>query len=283
MRFLLTAGLSTLISSALVHSIDLNDGPRACDDIWLSVNNQTQLDFYSTCPVFSDVIFIGDDFTGPFKLPGIESVGRISAGYFGPKIRGSTRKDDPVTTIEFPDLKNTTMTYMGGIMAAYLTHLTNVSFPKLEHVTGDIVIVGNSVINRKIEFPALKSVSGGIWISLPSLKEVGYMKVRPNGDDFDCVAFGKNHSSLVFTAKEKPLFGDFGLICSTYYENNRWNSSDPEGNAKASGPSSTGSAAANPTGSASGSAENAAVDLRIGCVNGVLASVGVALVGGLLM
>lgn len=109
--------------------MDVNDGPMACDDYWVSMNNQTQLDFYSTCPVFGDVVFVGHEFSGPFKLPGIVSVGRISAGYFGPKVRGSTREDDPVTSISFPDLKNTTLTSYGGIMAAYLDYLTDVSFP----------------------------------------------------------------------------------------------------------------------------------------------------------
>lgn len=93
------------------------------------MNNQTQLDFYSTCPVFESVVFIGHTFSGPFKLPGIETVGRVSAGYYGPKLRGSDREDDPVTSISFPDLRNTTMTTYGGVMAAYLEYLTNVSFP----------------------------------------------------------------------------------------------------------------------------------------------------------
>lgn len=93
------------------------------------MNNQTQLDFYSACPVFESVVFVGHKFSGPFELPGIVSVGRISAGYLLPKLTGSKREDDPVTSISFPDLKNTTETWMGGIMAAYLEYLTDVSFP----------------------------------------------------------------------------------------------------------------------------------------------------------
>lgn len=76
------------------------------------------------------------------------------------------------------------------------------------------------------------------------------MQVKSTGN-IDCVALGKNLSSLIFTETEES-FGveDLGLTCWTYDENNRWNSSDPEQNAQATGPSSTGSAS-NPTESSS--------------------------------
>lgn len=93
------------------------------------MDNQTQLDLYSTCPVFESPVFVGHTFTGAFKLPGIVSIGRVSSGYLLPKLTGSKREDDPVTSISFPDLKNTTVDYFGGVQAMYLNYLTDISFP----------------------------------------------------------------------------------------------------------------------------------------------------------
>lgn len=93
----------------------------------MSIKNQTQLDLYSFCTVFDSPIFVGHTFKGAFELPGIVSIGRVSSGYLLPKL--TEREDDPVTSISFPDLKNTTVTYFGGVMAMYLNYLSNVSFP----------------------------------------------------------------------------------------------------------------------------------------------------------
>lgn len=74
------------------------------------------------------------------------------------------------------------------------------------------------------------------------------MSIKSTGT-LDCIALGKNLSSLVLTATEKPLFGDLGFTCWTPDENNRW---DSKPNAQAAGPSSTGSGpSASETGSGS--------------------------------
>lgn len=85
------------------------------------------------------------------------------------------------------------------------------------------------------------------------------MNVKSTGD-IDCVALGKNLSSLIFTEKEKPFGGDLGLTCWTFDENNRWNSSDPERNAQAAGPSSTASASGSSSGSPSTSETGSAAN-----------------------
>ncbi|KFX93086.1 hypothetical protein V490_05019 [Pseudogymnoascus sp. VKM F-3557] len=274
MRFLLTAGLFTLLSSVLAQPEDPDADPLACDDYIATVENQAQLDVYSTCPVYQTTIFVGHNFSGPFKLPGIETLGRISAGYLLPKIPSKGRTDDAVTSISFPDLKNNTESYFGGIGIMYLDHLTDVSFPKLENMTGDLILLSNPKLHKAV-FPALKSLSGGISIdgefdeiSFPSLKDVAFIDIHSTGN-IDCRALGKNFSSVVYTAKEKPLYGDFGFICWTYNETNRWNSSDPEGNAHPSSTSTDGG--------------SSATDLHIRFVNVVLAFVGIALVRGLFM
>lgn len=40
------------------------------------------------------------------------------------------------------------------------------------------------------------------------------MNIRSTGD-IDCIALGKNFSSLIFTVKEKPLGGNLGFTCWT--------------------------------------------------------------------
>lgn len=109
-----------------------DDGDRACDDTIIHIVNQTDIDFYKTCPTIDGLLFFIDhEFDGPFELPGVESLPEVSSGYLGPDLSdlpGSTsdREDDGVTTVSMPDLKNVTS---GGILFGYLNNLTEVSFP----------------------------------------------------------------------------------------------------------------------------------------------------------
>jgi hypothetical protein len=100
---------------------------RACDDFKVSIANQTDIDFYKTCPAIdSDFFFIDHEFKGPFELPVVESLPSFSSGYLGPKLKGSTRVDDGVTTVSMPDLRNITT---NSILFGYLDNLTSISFP----------------------------------------------------------------------------------------------------------------------------------------------------------
>lgn len=73
-------------------------------------------------------------------------------------------------------------------------------------------------------------------ISLPSLKQVAFLNINGN-PDLDCVALGKNLSSLITTEKEPSSLYDIGFTCFTGNAKNSWNSSDPEYNARMTGPS----------------------------------------------
>ncbi len=99
----------------------------ACDDLIVEIANQTDIDFYKTCPsIDGTLFFIDHDFKGPFDLPGVQSVPKISSGYLGPKISKDDRVDDGVTSVSMPDLRKTTA---GGVLFGYLDHLTDVSLP----------------------------------------------------------------------------------------------------------------------------------------------------------
>jgi hypothetical protein len=89
--------------------------------------NQTDIDFYKTCPTINGALFFIDhQFKGPFELSGVESLPEVSSGYLGPKFSGYDRVDDGVTTVSMPDLKNVTG---GGLLFGYLDNLTSISFP----------------------------------------------------------------------------------------------------------------------------------------------------------
>lgn len=93
----------------------------------VSIVNQTDIDFYKTCPAIdSTFFFIDHEFKGAFELPGVESLPSFSSGYLGPELQGSTRVDDGVTTVSMPDLQNITG---GGILFGYLNDLSSISFP----------------------------------------------------------------------------------------------------------------------------------------------------------
>jgi len=145
---------------------------------------------------------------------------------------------------------------------------------KLETITGDLVLIGNYE-TKTLSLPALSNVTGGGLIngpfdsyvlflpypkpkpiiptyirphriSFPSLKSIGYLIVKSTGD-IDCVALGKNLSSLIFTPKEYD--SGVGFTCWTPDEQNRYNSSDVAGSSGGSGsgngsPTATGTAAA---------------------------------------
>lgn len=105
----------------------LDDDVRTCDDHMISIVNQTDIDFYKTCPAIDGVLFFIDhEFKGSFELPSVESLPELSSGYLGPELTGSTRVDDGVTTVSMPDLQNITA---GGLLFGYLNNLTSVSFP----------------------------------------------------------------------------------------------------------------------------------------------------------
>jgi hypothetical protein len=101
---------------------------RTCDDIIADFYNQTDIDFYSTCPVITQgEDIIEDSFSGPFELPGVQSMGSVVGGYFGPKITGDNRTDPLVTSVSLPDLTNTT--FYWGVSLGYIDALTDFSFP----------------------------------------------------------------------------------------------------------------------------------------------------------
>lgn len=108
-------------------SLTLDDDGGACDDTIVNIVNQTDIDFYKTCPTIdSALFFIDHEFKGPFELPGVESLPSLSSGYLGPELKGYTRVEDGVTTVSMPDLQNITG---GGMLFGYLNDLTNISFP----------------------------------------------------------------------------------------------------------------------------------------------------------
>lgn len=66
------------------------DEERACDNSFVTIVNQTDIDFYKTCPAINgSFFFIDHEFKGPFELPGVGSLPSLSSGYYGPKLEGS--------------------------------------------------------------------------------------------------------------------------------------------------------------------------------------------------
>jgi hypothetical protein len=98
----------------------------SCNDIIQTIYNQTDINFYSTCPVLRDLFFIDHTFAGPFELPGVQTLGKFSAGYYAPKLSGQTIVEDRVTSISMPDLETTAD---GGMLFGYINNLTDISFP----------------------------------------------------------------------------------------------------------------------------------------------------------
>lgn len=101
---------------------------RECHDTIITIYNSTDIDFYKTCPIIEGYLFFIDHtFTGPFDLPGVESLPKLSSGYYGPKLEGdSDWVDDGVTSVSMPDLVNLTS---GGMLFGYINNLTSISFP----------------------------------------------------------------------------------------------------------------------------------------------------------
>ncbi|KAH7411451.1 hypothetical protein BKA64DRAFT_663466 [Cadophora sp. MPI-SDFR-AT-0126] len=268
------------------------DESMSCDDYFIKIDNSTQLSFYSSCSSLVDAM-VGPShaFSGAFDLPGVESIGKFSSGYLGPKLRGSERVDDRVTTVSMPDLVNTAA---GGVLFGYLDNLTSVDFPKLTTISGDLVLIGNYE-TKTLSLPALSNVTGGGLldghfdsISLPSLKSIGYLIVKSTGD-LDCLALGQNLSSLTFTPKEYD--SGVGFTCWTPDEKNTYNSSDVSsasgsgasatgGSSTGSGgnerPTATGTAAAAGTSSAASEAGSVVRVGRIGRMVGLMAVTGFA-------
>jgi hypothetical protein len=84
-------------------------------------------------------------------------------------------------------------------------------------------------------------------INLPSLKSLSFLRVLSTGN-ISCPALGEAFASLTFHPKKNDPYT--GFTCWTGYENNSWNSSDPDHNPTTGGSSPT------PTGSGSNSATN---------------------------
>ncbi|PGH18940.1 hypothetical protein AJ80_04267 [Polytolypa hystricis UAMH7299] len=227
-QFLLVAGF--LASVNPVFGSRLDGEPLECDDFMISIATKADIDFYSECPELPELdAFFGlhHNFTGPFEMPNVKSVTRFSAGYLGPKSKGSDRVDDGVTSISMPDLEEVNG---GWMLVAYLNELTSISFPKLHTVAVDLVVVDNPKL-RKLTLPALVNVTSGMLvdghfdeINLPKLKHVAFLKVKSTGA-VDCQALGKNLSSLVFHPDKNDV--GKGFTCWTPDEKNRYNSSDP--------------------------------------------------------
>lgn len=76
--------------------------------------------------MLQELFFIEHSFSGPFELPGVESLGSFSSGYNGPEVTGDNRTADGVTSISMPDLETTTLK---GMLMGYLGDLTSISFP----------------------------------------------------------------------------------------------------------------------------------------------------------
>ncbi|KAH8594096.1 hypothetical protein B0O99DRAFT_688124 [Bisporella sp. PMI_857] len=250
--FLLFSGLLSAIAG-----VSAQDA-LSCDELIVKIVNQTDVDFYSTCPKLNFMFFIDHNFTGPFEMPGTKSLGRFSSGYLLPKLKGSDRVDDGVTSVSMPDLENTTDT-TSGMLFGYLNKLTSISFPKLNTISGDLAIVDSYGVTN-LTLPALSNVTGGIYlhgnfdeIDLPALKTVSYIDVFSTGD-INCTALGAKFSALTFTPKEYDA--GVGFTCSTPYENNSFNSSDPAQNTASSDGSSSTSTTSTGTASESQSASS---------------------------
>ncbi|KAH8886501.1 hypothetical protein GQ53DRAFT_345097 [Thozetella sp. PMI_491] len=271
-------GSRFLLFGALLATIDVAfavEDARACDDLIVSIVNQTDLDFYKTCKaVDGGLFFIDHEFKGAFELPGVETISEVSSGYLLPKLKGSDRVDDGVTSVSMPDLKNITT---GGLLFGYIDNLTSISFPKLETLTGGIGIVDSYKL-RNLSFPALTTIEGAVYldghfdeINIPLLKSVSYIKLLSTGN-ISCPALGAAWASVTFTPKKTDLYS--GFTCWTMDENNRWNSSDPANN-----PTTTGSSSPSSTGSGSSSATNTktggASAARVGLLGIVLFSAAV--------
>lgn len=73
-----------------------------------------------------DQFLIAHEFKGPFEMPGVKFLPELIAGYLGPKLTGSDREDDGMTSASLPDVEE-----IGGrgVLFGYMDHLTNISFP----------------------------------------------------------------------------------------------------------------------------------------------------------
>ncbi|KAF3005253.1 hypothetical protein E8E14_005259 [Neopestalotiopsis sp. 37M] len=227
-------GSNLVLLGACLTAINVLSGvnARECDDSYMiSIENSTDIDFYKTCPnLNSTMFFIDHTFTGPFEMAGVESLYQMSSGYYGPKLKGSDRVDDGVTSVSMPDLVDITT---GGMLFGYVDNLTSISFPKLSTMVGDLAIAGSYEL-RNISLPALSTIDGAIYldgdfdqIDFPSLKSVKYIRVESTGN-ISCPALGAAWASINFTGDDTDLYQ--GFTCWTGYETNSWNSSDPDNN-----------------------------------------------------
>ncbi|KAG8158563.1 hypothetical protein KVR01_011685 [Diaporthe batatas] len=145
------------------------DDEPACDNPRVSIVNQTDIDFYKTCPVIdSSFFFIDHEFKGPFELPGVVSLPSFSSGYYGPKLKGSDWRGDIVSFCAI------------------------CFFVKLEAVAKDFVVIGSYGVRN---------------ITLPALTTAGAMLL--DGDFDDCPALGAAFASVTFTATEDDLYQGF--------------------------------------------------------------------------
>ncbi|KAJ3496810.1 hypothetical protein NLG97_g2384 [Lecanicillium saksenae] len=230
-----SVGLALLASQPLGANAYMDDtggdGKRSCDDLIVTIHNQTDIDFYETCTTLSDYIVSPDhSWEGPFVLPKVQSVPQLAVGYLLPKIKGDDRVDDLVTSVSMPDLKNITGK---GLLFGYLDQFENFSMPKLEFSQGGIAISGNYKL-RNVSFPALTDAPGGIYldghfdsIDLPALRSTGFMKIQSLGTNISCPGLAAQFASVNFTNNMTDSLS--GFICWTPQENNTWDSHDPTG------------------------------------------------------
>lgn len=102
----------------------LDGEPLSCDDYFISVVTKADVEFYSKCPKLEARFGISHNYTGPFELPNIESLGKFTSGYLGPKLSFSDRVDDAVTSVSMPDLEK-----CGSMLFGWLNNLTSISLP----------------------------------------------------------------------------------------------------------------------------------------------------------
>jgi hypothetical protein len=98
---------------------------RTCNDLVQLVLDQSDIDFYSSCPSLHGQFLIDPTFAGAFNLPGVKSLGSFEVGYYDPALRGDNHTLDGVTSVSMPDLE----TASGFMAVAYLGTVSDISFP----------------------------------------------------------------------------------------------------------------------------------------------------------
>jgi hypothetical protein len=120
-----------------------------------------------------------------------------------------------------------------------LAALTNVSGGAL--INGDFdeyVFPPYGSLKRVISTQNTQILTIIIRIHLPNLKTVGYLNIESTGS-LDCVALGKNLSSLAFTPPKFYFGSNPGFTCWSQLGKSTYNSSDHDGSTSSSGSASS--------------------------------------------